>query len=266
MSSTGRRYPGLHPTATEGRAPCTARTLPWPCRGQDRAGWELGELGPSPCRRPAARIVPWPRRSCRFPLEVGRAAKSHHPPAAMLRGLEPIILWAQELAHYKGKMTSRTWNGISFCSNCHLLTLPLASVRGGEAAGQLRRARGPLRAAKPSPTPGSSGPRLRRGVGARSPRQRHFSPSQLKLSRAQPWLSSDLGMPHAPCPGAPRCFPPRSRFWKSRFCPKMLRVLLIPSHIPQICLPEPSKPRGGCLGGTRRPRWSHPTPPRAAYG
>lgn len=71
-------------------------------------------------------------------LKVGRAAKSHCCPAETPRCLEPIILQAQELAHYKIELTSRTRKGIRFCSNCHLLPLILPWARGGAAAGQQR--------------------------------------------------------------------------------------------------------------------------------
>lgn len=62
---------------------------------------------------PSAGAVPRSHCSCRFPvLEVGRAAKIHRPPAKLLRGLESITVRAQELARYKGTVTSGTWNGM----------------------------------------------------------------------------------------------------------------------------------------------------------
>lgn len=70
------------------------------------ASWEDDALPTIP---PSAGAMPQSHCSCRFPvLEVGRAAKIHHPPAKLLRGLESIIVLAQELAHYKGTVTSGT--------------------------------------------------------------------------------------------------------------------------------------------------------------
>lgn len=103
---------------------------------------------------PSAGAVPRSHCSCRLPvLEVGRAAKIHRPPAKLLRDLESIIVQAQELAHYKGTVTSETWNGISFCSNCHLLPLPVPWVWEGPGHGSLGGQEHPLQQST-APAPG----------------------------------------------------------------------------------------------------------------
>lgn len=94
---------------------------------------------------PSAGAVPPSRCSCRFPgLEVGRA-----DPIALLQNCSGIwnqlLCWPQELARYKGTVTSGTWNGISFCSNCHLLPLAVPWVWEGPGHGSLEGQEHPSR-------------------------------------------------------------------------------------------------------------------------
>lgn len=167
---------------------------------------------------PSAGAVPRSHCSCRFPvLEVGRAAKIHRPPAKLLRGLESIIVRAQELAHYKGTVTSGTWNGISFCSNCHLLPLPVPWVWEGPGQG--------WRAGTPSPAIHGSSPWPRRGVRAHSPCHMEFSHSWVKLSRALPKVRSD--------PGAAACVLQHGMDDPDTFHPKHLPVISNASPSPR---------------------------------
>lgn len=101
-----------------------------------RALQHPGKPMPSPTSLPQQELCHHPAAAAGSPWK-GRAARIHRPPAKPLRDLESIIVQARELAHCKGTVTSGSWNGISFCSNCHLLPLPVAWVWGGPGHGSL---------------------------------------------------------------------------------------------------------------------------------